>query len=124
MTLGKHVCCVGILSLISILLSPLTAVGGEQDDLTYQTLVDRAKAGELTIDFRALRLACIRASHCEPRGSATDLTAMSVEDPRKALEVAKKLIEDGFANLEAHATAAGAYARLNEQEKANAHLAI
>jgi hypothetical protein len=66
----------------------------------------------------------MKASHCEPRGSLADLTAMSVDDPRKVVEVAEKLIEDGFVNVEAHATAAGAYAKLNEPQKAEAHFAI
>jgi Domain of unknown function (DUF4919) len=101
-----------------------TAFGAEADDITYRTLLERAKGGDFTVDFRALRLACMKASHCEPRGSRADLTAMSAEDPHKVVEVAEKLIEDGFVNLEAHATAAGAYAKLNDSEKAKAHFAI
>jgi len=52
------------------------------------------------------------------------LTDLSDEDPNKAVAAAEKLIEDGFVNLEAHATAAGGYGKLNNLQKANAHLAI
>jgi hypothetical protein len=52
------------------------------------------------------------------------LTDLSDEDPNKAVAAAEKLIEDGFVNLEAHATAAGGYGKLNNSQKANAHFAI
>ena len=108
----------------ALLFAPSASRGAEQDDATYRTLLERVKEGDLTIDFRALRFACMKASHCEPTGSLADLTAMSVEDPRKVVAVAEKLVEDGFVNLEAHATAAGAYTQLNNAEKANTHFAI
>jgi|KBSMisStandDraft_5_1062788.scaffolds.fasta_scaffold68391_2 hypothetical protein len=104
--------------------APPTAPAAEQDDVVYQALVQRVKDGDLTVDFRALRLACMKASHCEPRGSLADLVAMDVTDLHKVAEVSERLIEEGFVNLEAHATAAGAYARLNEPQKAQIHFAI
>ena len=108
----------------AVLVAPSVSRGAEQDDATYRTLLERVKGGDLTIDFRALRLACMKASHCEPRGSLAGLTDLSDEDPNKAVAAAEKLIEDGFVNLEAHATAAGGYGKLNNLQKANAHLAI
>ena len=99
-------------------------MAAEEDDVTYRTLVERVKGGDLTVDFRALRLACMKASHCEPRGSKADLTVLSSQDYRKAVQVAEKLIDEGFVNIEAHATAAGLYAELNEPEKAKVHFAI
>jgi hypothetical protein len=35
----------------------------------YQTLVRRVEAGDFSVDFRALRLACMKSTQCEPRGT-------------------------------------------------------
>jgi hypothetical protein len=109
-------------------LSVSLATAGEQDDVTYQALVQRVKGGDLSIDFRLLRLACVRSSLCEPRGTKADLGAMrrAVADhqPSKVVEIDERLIEQGYVNLEAHATAVQAYIQLNESAKAKFHLDV
>jgi hypothetical protein len=118
-----------ILIVASILsLSALHAMAGEQDDVTYQALVGRVKGGDLSIDFRSLRLACIRSNLCEPRGTKADLAlmnrAVADHEPRSVVEVAERLIEKGYVNMEAHATAVQAYTQLNESAKAKFHLDV
>ena len=119
----------GILIVASGLsLSVSFAIAGEQDDVTYQALVQRVKGGDLSIDFRLLRLACVRSSLCEPRGTKADLGAMNraVADhqPSKVVEIVERLVEQGYVNLEAHATAVQAYTQLNESVKAKFHLDV
>jgi hypothetical protein len=118
-----------ILIVASILsLSALHAMAGEQDDVTYQALVGRVKGGDLSIDFRSLRLACIRSNLCEPRGTKADLAlmnrAVADHEPRSVVEVAERLIEKGYVNMEAHATVVQAYTQLNESAKAKFHLDV
>ena len=109
---------------LALCLPPSSVVGAEDDDITYQTLVQRVKGGDSTVDFRALRLACMKSSQCEPRGSKSDLAAMLTDDVPTVVTVAERLIDKGFVNVEAHATAAGAYAKLNKRREADTHFAI
>lgn len=83
------------------------------------------KKGDLSIDFRLLRMACIRSSLCEPRGSLADLRALNDADTaKKVVEIAEKLIDRGFVNIEAHATVVQAYTKLNDPAKAKFHLDV
>ncbi len=104
------------------------AYGAEQDDTVYQNLVQRVEGGDFTVDFRALRLACIRSSQCDPRGKKADLVAMNraVDDRdfRATIEVAERLIRQGFVNAEAHATCVAAYLAIHEPVKSKFHLDV
>jgi len=61
----------------------------------YQSLVKRARRGDRTIDFRALRFAFLRARECDPDGDEEDLMAMrqaiQPRDYAKAVTAAEKL---------------------------------
>lgn len=115
-----------VLTIVSVFwLATWSGMGAEQDDITYRTLVQRVMGGDFTVDFRSLRLACMKSSHCEPRGTKEDLGAMNSAEQNhqlnRVVEIAGKLIERGFVNLEAHATSAAAYAEMNEPAKAKFH---
>jgi Domain of unknown function (DUF4919) len=103
-------------------------VGAEPDDIVYQNLVQRVESGDFTVDFRALRLACIRSSLCEPRGKKADLVAMNraVNDREydKVVEIGERLIRSGFVNIEAHATSASANVELHDSVRAKFHLDV
>ena len=100
----------------------------QDSDASYRALAEKAKAGDRSIDFRALRLACSNASKCDARGDSKDLLAMhraaKARDYKLSLKLAEKLIAAGFPNIEAHAACAEAYAALNDPEKAKFHHAI
>jgi len=106
-----------------------TALAGAQkpDDL-YLELLKKIKAGDLSIDWRALRLACAKADHCNAKGDGSDLIAMrranQSHDYKAAVKSAEKLIAAGYPNIEAHAVCATAYQALNEPEKAQLHQSI
>lgn len=92
---------------------------------SYTDLVDRVNKGDLSIDFRALRFACLKEKNCAPEGNREDLVkvrrAMQSKDFSEATKVANKLIDHGFPNIEAHAFCSEAYDALNEPEKAKFH---
>ena len=100
----------------------------EQDDIVYQKLVQRVEGRDFTVDFRALRLACIRSSQCEPRATKTDLAAMNRAaldaDFQKTIEVAERLIRQGFVNAEAHATCAAAYLAIHDPAESKFHMDV
>jgi Domain of unknown function (DUF4919) len=105
--------------------APFALIGADQDDATYRALVQRVEGGDLTVDFRSLRLACIKSSQCEPRGTKAALGAMNraVNDREydKVVEIAGQLISRGFVNIEAHATSVGAYEELHDAGNAKFH---
>jgi hypothetical protein len=105
-----------------------TAIGAEQDDALYRALVQRVEAGDLTIDFRSLRMACVRSSLCEPRATKAGLAAMNraVSDREydKVVEIGERLIRSGFVNIEAHATSASANVELHDSVRDKFHLDV
>jgi hypothetical protein len=100
----------------------------QQQSATYRDLVERVQSGDFSIDFRALRMACMQASDCAPRGSKADLGAMIQAEKdgqyERAAEVAEKLIAEGFVNVEAHASASADYAKLGDVSRAKFHLDV
>jgi hypothetical protein len=111
-------------ALIAATTSPARATADKGDD-AYHEFVSRVTAGDLSLDFRAFRLACLKASTCDPRGDNKDLISMQrstqAKDYRKALKTAETLIEHGFVNIQAHVAAAQAYEALHNPEKARFH---
>lgn len=104
------------------------ATGSEQDDAAYRAMVERVKSGDFSVDFHALRLACLKSDLCEPRATKADLGAF-IEAERmhqfdKVVEIGNRLIDRGFVNLEVHATLAGVYRQMHEEEKAKFHLSV
>ncbi|HVY94006.1 MAG TPA: hypothetical protein VHA14_14695, partial [Bryobacteraceae bacterium] len=106
-------------------LLPLVLCGAEKSEAAYQELAQKAAKGDLSIDFRALRLACAQADHCDPAGDSKDVIAMrraaQSNDFQEAVKMAEKLIAVGFPNIEAHAACAEGYQRLGQTDKASFH---
>jgi len=106
-------------------MAPSPAIGAEQDDATYRVLVQRVEAGDFTVDFRSLRMACVRSSLCEPRATKADLGALNgaTQDRAfdKVVEIAGQLIRRGFVNIEVHATCVKAYAELHDPVRVKFH---
>jgi Domain of unknown function (DUF4919) len=115
---------VALLAALAAIFLPLTAA--EQDDIVYRALVQRAKSGDRTVDYRLMRLTCMKSSLCQPRGSRPDLAALNAATKdhqlQKAVEIGERLIDEGFVNVEVHATLVKVYADLHDTEKSNFHL--
>lgn len=95
------------------------------DGTDYQTLVRRVEAGDLTVDFRALRLACMKSTQCEPRATKADLAAINRAEGdhqvARVVEIAERLIRQGFVNIEAHADCVKAYDAIHDAAKSKFH---
>lgn len=114
---------------VAVWLSALPlAFAAEEDDILYRTLVRRVEGGDFSVDFRALRLACIKSRECEPRGTKADFVAMNRavndHDARRVIEAAEHLISLGFVDIEAHATSVAAYGEIHDPVKAKFHMDV
>jgi hypothetical protein len=102
--------------------------GPDDPDKVYHELAARLQKGDLSIDFRAPRLACSAARDCEVRGNVTDLRAITDAERRgdwaTAQQICEKLLSRGYADIETHADLAAVYAKLGDQKLANFHLAV
>jgi len=109
----------------AVSIQPLAAGPADQGDSAYRELVAKASKGDLSIDFRALRIACLKASSCDPRGESKDMVsvrrAMQLKDYGKAAKLAEALIDHGFVNIEAQAACSQAYEAMNKAGKAKFH---
>lgn len=125
---GHRLSGAGLPSLIialSLAVSSAGAAEAEPDAASYRELVKRVTSGDLSIDFRALRFACLKASSCDPAGDSKNIVAMRravlEKQYEKAVKTAEELIKKGFVNIEAHAICSQAYAALENREKAKFH---
>jgi len=88
-------------------------------------MVDQLKKGDLTIDFKALRLASIKQPS-NPTVSISDcrkgmVKAFNDKNYEKAAEYAGMILDENFAYIEAHLAAAAAYKQMKEPEKEKFH---
>src|ERR1035441_4872635 len=114
---------------VAIPISPAKSfVAAGQEGTDYRTLVQRVQGGDFTIDFRSLRLACMKSTECQPRGTKADLGAISRAENEhqfaKAVEIAERLISQGFVNIEAHADCVKAYEAIHDAAKSKFHLDV
>jgi hypothetical protein len=112
----------------SLAFAQTNPAASDDPDRMYHELAARLQSGDLSIDFRALRLACSSARDCEVRGNLEDLgaqaDALRREDWAAARQVCEKLLSRGYADIEAHATLAAVYVKLGDQRLADFHLAV
>ena len=98
----------------------------EEADMVYRTLVDRVKGGDFSVDFRTLRLACLKSSQCQPRSTPEELSEMQLAHSghqlNRAIEIAERLINKGFVNAEVHAECFRLYSEIGDNSKASFHL--
>jgi hypothetical protein len=109
-------------------LSELVRIAPDQANTTYRQLVERVRAGDFSVDFRALRMACARSNICEVRATPEELGEMarSATEQRQTdvVEICERLISHGFINIEAHIACAQAYTALNRPDQAKFHMDI
>jgi len=113
-----------LLTILGIAAMRLPA-GDPPKTAAYRELVKRVTSGDVSVDYRALRFACMRADDCDARGEQADVVAMrraiGEKSFDKAAKAAEKLIQAGFTNIDAHVVCSKAYAALGNPEKANFH---
>ena len=101
-----------------------TASGQSADEI-YHHLIVLVKGGDLGIDFRALRFACLDVKGCDARGDsklqASAQQALRDKKYKDAGKTAQALIDKGYPNITAHVIAASAYQALGEEQTAKFH---
>jgi len=97
-------------------------------DGEYDRLLAQVQGGDLTIDFTALRLACLRSDHCsaEPDHDlrVSMFQAWNGNDYPKALEAATKILKTSYVSAEAHFISARCYEKTGGTDMARFHQAV
>jgi hypothetical protein len=126
---GKKIRSASLLRAVVAVAALTTALAGaDKPDAAYLEFVKKVNAGDTSVDFRALRLACAKADRCDAKGESKDLIAMrrasQSHDYKEAAKIGEKLIAEGFPNIEAHAVCGDAYTALNDPKKAEFHQVV
>jgi hypothetical protein len=105
-----------------------TNTGGGKTD-SYETLITKLKAGETSIDYRALRRAYAERKDAVGAGSdhvvrRTMSVALAQKRFQDAIKIGEDILATVFISPDTHAALAGAYAELGDAKKAAAHKAI
>ena len=106
-----------------------------KDPNSYEALVERAKGGDLTVDFRQLRLAYWRTQlHGDSQSSrektGTDaaekamMDALNNKDYPAAIKNAELVLGANYVNIDAHFVEFVAHRELNEPQLAGLHKSI
>lgn len=93
---------------------------------SFQTLLERAKKGDKTLDFKELRLAYTDTADYKPYSSDRDsrqkmFAALNAKEYDHVLEYAEKLLAQNYLDLNAHFGAVIAHRELGNADKAALH---
>jgi hypothetical protein len=108
---------------------PLWGQQTAKDGKEYETLVTKLKAGDTSIDFKALRIAYTKTKEYRPYGGSSEdpevwFAAINRHDFTVAAAGAERGLRESYIDINAHAVAALAYAGLGEATKAAFHKAV
>jgi hypothetical protein len=96
-----------------------------KEESSYEALVERAKNGDQTVDFRQLRIAYSEWAHMGAPGVDPQKKAMLAElkakDYSKAIKDGDAVLASDFVDMDAHFAEYLAYSELKETEKAEFH---
>lgn len=88
---------------------------------TYETLLKKLKSGDKGVDFLAMRLSYTKTTGYQPYAKH-DYKAMrqayDKKDYKKALEVARKITDESYVDIEAHMMMSMCYNKLGDKDKA------
>jgi hypothetical protein len=96
---------------------------------SYDSLLARLRAGDLTIDYLTFRLAFAQSPHYDPYDFRTDTkkalrAAFAEGDCHKALALADSILATKFVDIEAHLASGECRHRQGDAERANRHATI
>jgi hypothetical protein len=100
-----------------------------KDGKEYDALVAKLKAGDTSIDFKALRIAFTQSNGYSPYGGGSDdvkaaFAALEKKDYKSAKSKAEKALNDDYIDMDAHVAALLAYKGLGDASKESFHKAI
>ena len=117
-----------VLGLCFALLALAAAPAGAGEN--YEALVARAKGGDATLDYRALRDAYAQSPHYQPYGGDFDdarkamISAFNAHDCANALGAADKVEAAIFIDITAHLVSRHCFDQAGDKAKADLHRAI
>lgn len=93
---------------------------------SYQSLVERLKKNDRTVDFRQLRVAYSETEGFSPYGADREgrqkmFAALDEKNFDQAAEQAEKILKDKYVDIYAHFVAARAYGELGKADKSEFH---
>jgi hypothetical protein len=116
------------LVLVLILLGPAHAA--ETSAPGYDELVARLKGGDTNVDFAALREAYARSPRYDPYASEASrlktalFDAFAAKDCPRATDIAAKILETNYVNIDAHLIAGRCYGDMGDAKRADFHQAV
>jgi hypothetical protein len=96
----------------------------------YEAMVARVKAGDVALDYRALRDAYAQSAHYQPEGGDYDeprtamLDAFNAQDCVKALAAADKVLNAVFIDITAHIVSGRCFELASDSAKAAFHRTV
>ncbi|HMC32536.1 MAG TPA: DUF4919 domain-containing protein [Candidatus Angelobacter sp.] len=122
----KKICVLLAISLATVLAAHCQ---DEKKPSEYASLLARVQGGDLSIDFKQLRMSYMesperhQAKDTKPQKQGM-FKALQSKDYKKAIHNADIVLENEFVDLDAHHVEQIAYEELNEEERASFHKAV
>ena len=96
------------------------------DETAYNDLVAKVKGGDLSVDFKALRVAFTKTKAYSPYGGDADgrkaaFAAIDKKDYKAAIKAVDAMLKDDYVDMDAHVAASLAYRGMGDNEKSEFH---
>lgn len=120
---------VRVIFALLLVVAPFGLISASANE-SYEAMVARAKGGDVTIDFTALRDAYAASAHYQPEGGDYDqprsamIDAFNAKDCAKALAAADKVLDSIFIDISAHIVSGRCFEVGGDAPKAEFHRAI
>lgn len=87
------------------------------DETAYNDLVAKVKGGDLSVDFKALRIAFTKTKSYSPYGGDAEGTKAAFA----AIKAVDGMLKDDYVDMDAHVAASLAYRGMGDNEKSEFH---
>ena len=106
-----------------------SAENPETTKSSYPDLLAKLKGGDISIDYKALRIAFSQTQDSGPYGSDRDVrrkmySALNGKKYKDAIKAADEILRSEFVNADDHAVKSIAYRALEDTQKADFHKAV
>lgn len=121
-----------LLLIVAITVLCLTTAFGQKsgskdnDETAYRDILSKVKGGDVSIDFKAFRVAFTKTKAYSPYGGQDDavklaFAALDKKDNKAVVKNAEKALEESFVDMDAHVAASLGYKGLGNEDKAEFH---
>jgi hypothetical protein len=114
-----------VLSLFFVV-APVAVYPQGDKGVAYESLLAKAKKGDATVDFKALRVAYFElhpsdGGQHDAKATQAMFAALNEKDYTKAIEYAENILKNNYVDIEAQLVAAVAYRDSNKPEQEKIH---